>query len=250
MKTPAKLPMKAITTALVCLLSIGLSKAEMREFKDPQGRKVMAELVSHDGLGMLTLKLQNGTPFQKTANQFSVEDQAFIAEWLKRTPATVAYRFDIKAVADKMAGNRKNLGYKTVKNELWAYKVEIRNIARNPVQNLKVEYRVFVKDEAEGSFASSDIRGDGFHAGEAAVAGPLRYNGVGTFTTKEVPIDVVDYRYSTNREDRHADALRGLMMRIKDDQGKVVYEWISPITTLRGKTWDSIPKSLEIKSGS
>jgi hypothetical protein len=222
----------------------------LREFKDPQGRKVMAELLSHDGVGMLSLKLQNGTPFQKTANQFSVEDQAYIAEWLKRTPATVAYRFEVKATADKLSGNRKNLGYKTVKNELWAYKVELRNTARNAVQNLKVEYRVFVKDEADGSFASSDIRGDGFHAGVASVTGPLRYNDAGTFTTKEVEIDVVDYRYSTNREDRHADALRGLMLRIKDDKDKVVFEWASPITTLRGKTWDSIPKSLEIKSGS
>ena len=250
MKTPAPSSMTSVLTTLVCLLSLSFLKAEMREFQDPQGRKVMAELVSHDGVGMLTLKLQNGTPFQKTANQFSVEDQAYIAEWLKRTPATVAYRFDIKAVADKLAGTRKNLGYKTVKNELWGYKVEIRNTARNPVQNLKVEYRVFVKDEAEGSYASSAIRGDGFHAGEATVTGPLRYNGVGTFTTKEVPIDVVDYRYSTNREDRHADSLRGLMLRIKDEQGKVIHEWVSPITTLRGKTWDSIPKSLEIKSGS
>lgn len=252
MKTPTQLPTRSFTALLACLpcLIAGALKAELREFKDPQGRKVMAELVSHDGQGLLTLKMQNDTPFQKTANQFSVEDQAFIAEWLKRTPATVAYRFDIKALAEKLSGSRKNLGYKTVKNELWAYKVEIRNSARNPVQNLKVEYRVFVKDEADGSFASSDIRGDGFHAGEASVTGPLRYNGVGTFTTKEVEIDVVDYRYSTNREDRHADALRGLMLRIKDDKGKVVFEWTSPITTLRGKTWDSIPKTLEVKSGS
>jgi hypothetical protein len=40
------------------------------------------------------------------------------------------------------------------------------------------------------------------------------------------------------------------MLRIKDDKGKVVFEWTSPITTLRGKTWDSIPKTLEVKSGS
>ncbi len=65
-----------------------------------------------------------------------------------------------------------------------------------------------------------------------------------------MPSDVVDYRYSTNRDDRHADALRGLMLRIKDASGKVVFDWVSPITTLRGKTWDSIPKSLEIKAGS
>lgn len=249
MKTPTPLRISTLMKALTWVLglSIGVLKAELRQFKDPQGRKVMAELVSHDGQGLLTLNMQNGTPFQKTANQFSVEDQTYIAEWLKRTPATVAYRFDIKAVAEKLSGNRKNMGYKTVKNELWAYKVEIRNTARNPVQNLKVEYRIFVKDEADGTIVSSDIRGEGFHSGDASVTGPLRYNGVGNFTTKEVQIDVVDYRYSSTRDDRHADALRGLMLRIKDADGKVVHEWASPITTLRGKTWDSIPASLEVK---
>ena len=57
----------------------------------------------------------------------------------------------------------------------------------------------------------------------------------------------MDYRYSTTRQDRHVDALKGLMLRILDAQGKVVHEWVSPITSLRGKTWDNIPKTLEIK---
>jgi hypothetical protein len=124
--------------------------------------------------------------------------------------------------------------------------VDIRNTARNPVQNLKVEYRVFVQNEADGSFASDD--NSGFISGETAIEGPLRFNELGSFNTIEVKIDVVDYRYSSSRRDRHVDALRGLMLRIKDTKGNTVQEWVSPITTLRGKTWDSIPKALEIKS--
>jgi len=231
--------------AFIVCVGASVSNAEMREFKDVAGRKVKAELLSHDGAGQLSLKMENGTIFQKVANQFSTDDQLYIAEWLKRTPATLNYRFEIKFTEEKIAGERKNLGYKTVKNELWAYKVDIRNTARNVVKNLKVEYRVFVQEGAEGSLPSSGK--SGFHAGETTVAGPLRYNDVGTFMTREVPIDVVDYRYSTTRQDRHVDALRGLMLRFKDAQGKVVSEWVSPITTLRGKTWDSIPKALEIK---
>ncbi|MES2598367.1 MAG: hypothetical protein V4662_23735 [Verrucomicrobiota bacterium] len=234
-----------LALALVVWLGAGIAQAEIREFKDSAGRKVRAELVSHDGAGQITLKMESGTVFQKVANQFSAEDQLVIAEWMKRTPATVDYRFEIKVVAGKVAGERKNMGYKTVKNELWAYKVEIRNTARSVAKNLKVEYRVFVQEGAEGSFASDGK--SGFHAGEATVPGPLRYNDAGTFSTREIPIDVVDYRYSTTRQDRHVDALKGLMLRILDAQGKVVHEWVSPITTLRGKTWDSIPKSLELK---
>jgi hypothetical protein len=225
---------------------IGVVRAEFREFKDGMGRKVMAELLSHDGAGQLSLKMENGTLFQKAANQFSPEDQPYITEWIKRTPAATTYRFDIKALPVKITGNRKDMGYKTVKNELWTYKVDIRNTARNPVQNLKVEYRVFVQNEADGSFASDD--NSGFLSGDAAVEGPLRFNELGSFNTIEVKIDVVDYRYSSSRRDRHVDALRGLMLRIKDARGNTVQEWVSPITTLRGKTWDNIPKALEIKS--
>lgn len=247
--TPSTLRSRLLVPAWIVLLSLGAGavRAEFRDFKDGMGRKVVAELLSHDGAGKLSLKMENGTLFQKAASEFSADDQPYIAEWMKRTPAAITYRFDIKALPVKISGNRKDLGYKTVKNELWTYKVEVRNTARNPVQNLKVEYRVFVQNEADGSFASDNNTG-GFHAGEAAIDGPLRFNEAGSFTTVEVKIDVVDYRsYSSNR-DRHVDALRGVMLRLKDDKGKVVQEWVSPITTLRGKTWDSISKALEIKS--
>lgn len=223
----------------------GVLRAELREFKDGLGRKLLAELVSHDGAGTLTLKMENGSSFQKSVKEFSAADQPYITEWLKRTAPAITYRFDIKALPVKLTGNRKDMGYKTVKNELWAYKVEVRNIARNPVQNLKAEYRIFIQNEADGSFASSG--NDGYQVGTDTIDGPLRFNESGAFTTIEVKIDVVDYRYSTSRRDRHVDALRGLMLRLKDDKGNVVQEWVSPITTLRGKTWDSIPKALEIK---
>lgn len=132
-----------------------------------------------------------------------------------------------------------------MKNELWAYKVDIRNLARNTVGNLKIEYRIFVKNEAKGAFIDDDL--GGFHAGEQQVPASLRYNESTSFTTIGVPIDSVNYNSTTTRN-RHQDALRGLMLRIKDGAGKVVHHYVSPITTLQGKTWDSIPASRQVKT--
>ena len=229
---------------LLCCGATG-APAEYREFTDVQGRKVTAEPVSHNGSGLLEMKKEGGPLFQLEISRLSPEDQTFIQKWIDKTPAKLDYRFEVKAAADKVAGNRKNYGYKKVKNEMWAYKVEIKNVARNTVGagGLKVEYRVFVKNEAQGSFASDDM--DGYHPGVITLTEPMRYNETLSFTTNEVPLDSVNYDYSTSR---YSDALRGLMLRITDARGVVVHEYVSPITTLKGKSWGSIPKSAEIRT--
>ncbi len=229
------------------MLALGVTccvQGEVREFTDVQGRKVVAELVSHNGSGMLELKKEGGATFQLEMARFSKEDQLFIEEWIAKTTAKIEYRFEVTAAPDKQAGNRQNFGYKTVKNELWAYKVDIKNVARNTVGGLKVEYRIFVKNGAQGAYASSEL--GGFHAGAHTLPADLRYNEMTSFITSTVPLDAVNY--DTSSSSRFKDALRGLMLRIKDAKGQVVHEYVSPITTLRGKTWDSITKTLEIKS--
>lgn len=231
----------------VAMFFTALLHAEPRTFTDQQGRKLDAELISHNGNGLLELKRADGQVFKLPAATFSAADQAHIQEFVSKNPARVDYHFDVKAATTKVTGVRRDFGYKKVKNELWAYKVDIRNLSRDTVGGLKVEYRVFVRNEADGSFAEMNAPLDGYHSGEDSLAGPMRYNEIVSFTTREVSIDSVDY-LSGSRKNRHVDSLRGLMLRIKDAGGKVVHEYVSPITTLKDKTWDSIPKSLEIKS--
>ncbi|MCB1088431.1 MAG: hypothetical protein KDM63_15390 [Verrucomicrobiae bacterium] len=202
-----------------------------------------AELVNHDGKGVVELKREDGQTFKVQPNVFSLDDQAFIKTWMEKNPPKIDYRLEVKVTPEKIAGQRRDFGYKKVKNEEWAYKVEVRNLSRDEAANLTVEYRVFAKNEAEGAYSSSEM--GGFHKGQAAVKGPVRYNETATFTTKSVNIDFVDYDGAGYR---YKDGLQGVMIRFKDAQGKVVLDYVSPTTSLQGKTWDTVPANLEVKA--
>lgn len=237
-----------VTTLLLGIFSSGGWAEQARTFTDVQGRQISAELLSHDGNGTIELKLTDGQVFNVPIATFSLEDQSYIQEFVKKNPVKLDYNFDVQSSSKKISGTRQNLGYKVVKSELWSYEVVVENRSRDTVGDLDVEYRIFTVNEADGGFVESDLSlvGLRFHTGQAKVKGPLRYNQRETFVTKPVRLDSVDYDYGYSG-DRHKDSLRGLMVRIKDSAGNVVHEYVSPITTLKDKTWDSIPKELEAK---
>jgi len=246
------LPPPCRASLLIFLIAGGALStfAEPRTFTNSQGRKIVAEPVSLGGDGTLDLKREDGNLFQIKISDLSLDDQQFLREWTVANPPKIDYRFEIKVADEKMAGTRSTElgGYKKVKNELWTYRVEIKNLSRQTVGGLKVDYRVFVRNEANGSFRSSDGVGEGFISGTAPLEKDLRYNESVNFTAGEMKLDSVSYDWSSMRDERYKDALRGIMIRIKDKNGKVVQEFISPNASMKGKTWDTVPASLEIKA--
>jgi len=232
-------------TTFILLLLIALSgfaEAEFREFTDQKGRTMKAELVSHDGKGNIKLKRTDGQKFSVSPTVFSIDDQAYIRKWIEANPVQLQYRFDVEYKTEKLASQRRDFGYKKVKNQELAYKIELTNIGRNPVGNLKAEYRVFTRNEADGSYSSYEA--GGYYAGTGEVKGPIRYNEAATITTLGVPIDTVDYDGAGSR---YKDSLLGFMLRLKEPAGKVVFEFVSPTNTLKGKTWESISPKAELK---
>lgn len=224
------------------VLSGGIARAEFRDFTDQKGRTMKAELVSRDGKGNVKLRRTDGKEFSVSPTVFSIDDQAFIRKWIESNPVQLQYRFDVEYKTEKLASQRRDFGYKKVKNQELAYKIELKNIARNPVGNLKAEYRVFTRNEADGSYSS--YQAGGFYAGTAEIKGPIRYNEAATVTTLGVPIDTVDYDGAGSR---YKDGLLGFMIRLKDPAGKVVLEFVSPTNTLKGRTWESISPKAELK---
>lgn len=236
-------PLLAGVCLLLLILALPASgEAEMREFTSQQGQKLKAELVANKGNGQVELRREDGRTFTVQASTFSLDDQAVIKAWAEKNPVKVDYRFDIKAVPEKVAGTRKNFGYKKVKNELWGYRVQLKNLARETVGDFKVEYRVFASNKADGAYISYEA--GGYVPGETTLKGPYRYNETAEFLSKEVPLDMVDY---DGVGDRYKDGLRGFMLRIKDAKGNVVLEWTTPTAGVKGKSWDSIPKAQEMR---
>lgn len=213
--------------------------AQMRDFTSSQGSRIRAELVSHKG-GKVTLKREDGKTFAVAPSMFGAADQRYIAAWMENNPPSISYRFDIEVDKEKLSGDRVDLGYKKVKNEKWAYQVTITNTSRDTTDKLKVRYKLFYSNYADGEFSasSSDRTGMAVVSGQTDIKTPLRFNQSKEFISKSVTLDNVDYDYSP----RYKDSLKGIMLRIEDSRGQVVCDWVMPITYLAGKNWDSFGK--------
>lgn len=206
----------------------------MRPFTNDNGTVIQAELVSHKG-DKVKLRRTDGKEFEVNPAIFSTEDEDYIKTWMARTPVTKNYNFKIAISKKKMEANSMNMGYKRVKNDLWSYVLAVTNNSQDSVSNLTVHYRVFYSNAADGSYFSFDDRTPlRVIEGSEKIDAVLPFNGTREVTTTPVQIDVVDYDGSGYR---YKDQLKGCLVRIVDETGKAVFDWVSPEVGMKGKGW-------------
>lgn len=210
-------------------------QAQIRAFTNDNGSVIQAELVSHNG-GKVTLRRADGKEFTVDPAIFSREDEDQIRTWMAKTPAAVNYNLKIVADKKKIEGSNRNFGYKRVKNDLWSYLVTLTNGSQDTVSNLKIMYRVFYTDSADGAYsATSDRLYYKMIEGTEKLESELAFNRTFQFTTKPVQIDVVDYDYGN----RYKDEIKGCLIRIVNQTGDVVLDWRSPDVGMKNKSWSN-----------
>jgi hypothetical protein len=208
--------------------------AQMRPFTNDNGTVIQAELVSHKG-DKVKLRRTDGKEFEVNPSIFSNEDEDFIKTWMARTPAAKNYNLKIAISKKKMEGNSMNLGYKRVKNDMWSFVLAVTNNSQDAVSNLTVKYRVFYSNAADGTYSSFDDRSPlRMVEGSEKLEAELPFNGTREVTTTPVQIDVVDYEGGGYR---YKDQLKGCLVRIVDEAGNVILDWVSPEVGMKGKSW-------------
>lgn len=225
---------KMILTALGVIAASTMLDAQTRAYTNDNGSVIQAELVSHRG-DKVKLKRTDGKEFEVSPSIFSDDDEAFIRKWMAKTPATQNFNLRVGAAKKKIEGTTTNLGYKRVKNDLWSYVVSITNNSQDSVSKLTVKYRVFHSNVADGEYSASTYDAQlRMIEGKAKMDGELGFNRTLEVTTTPVHLDLVNY---SSGGSRYKDSLRGCVVRIEDEAGNVVLDWVSPEVTMKGKTW-------------
>ena len=86
---------RALSPLVVWLGTLALAAAQLpalnppRAWKTAEGQPFQAAVVAYDGT-TVTLRMPNGAQQQAPATKLSAEDQAWLAEWLKKQPIKVA----------------------------------------------------------------------------------------------------------------------------------------------------------------
>ncbi len=220
--------------AFLAFATASMVNAEIRPFTNDNGTVIEAELVSHKG-DKVKLKRSDGKEFEVNPSIFSVEDEAYIKNWMVTNPAKTNYNFKVATLKKKMEGNSVNMGYKRVTNDLWSYVISVTNNSQDSVSNLTVKYRVFHSNSADGSYSTSNERSSlKMVEGFSNLDTNLTFNHTLEITTTPVQIDIVDY---DGYGDRYKDQLKGCLVRIVDQTDNVIFDWVSPEVWMKEKSW-------------
>ena len=205
-----------------------MASTAARLFEDKYGRVLDAQLVSHPGFNADNIKIdKGGKKIEVKVDVFSIKDQEFIRNWMKNTPPTLDYAFRIDVVKKKQSEIKGQRNYYSGnKTEVYVYSVTVTNLTRQPVGDLRIDYRTVSQGQ------SKDVQ---FQQGSESVKGPMRYNDTITFITMPLTLQSVkSYGYS------YKESLLGVILRIYGPGDKLVEEWHSPGIKMDKITWDSI----------
>lgn len=212
--------MKTHTLASLCLI-VAASLAQAREFTDLQGRKLDAELMAVVA-GQATLKRQaDGRMFTVPVASFSQPDQKFMNDF---AAANLNYAFDVTYTKKKLDSvTRRSVG-EVHTTETWSYKVEMRNKQPMELQNLRVDYWLFRKEDEGRGKGSARVAASGSHKAES-----MRGSAIYAFETLPMELNKSklegNYIYIDGTRPRSADVMGGIVIRVFDPNNKEVFKF-------------------------
>ena len=219
---------------ILLVISISQSKVLSRTFEDQFGRTIKADLISHTGISSNEVKIsKDGKQLNVKISLFSEKDQKFIRNWMKETPPMIDYVFRIEATLKQLGSfkNKSNSIYSSTsrsKTKTNAYEINLTNLTRQTVKDLRLEYRV-VKEGRSGRFE--------FQRGRKEISEPMRYNQDIVLTTAKSELDSYRSSYSSYS---YKEAVLGVLVRVFDEQGELVADWRSSNTKIAKISWEEI----------
>lgn len=231
-----------LTLSVIILAALPLQADNYREFTDKQGRTMKAELINVIGK-QVRIKREDGATFNVDPSVFSKEDQEFIELWMLKTLADRDALFDISVKSAKT--NVKKHKREGIDAKTWEgfYKVELTNESDLTLQDLKIEYKLWVfHNEVAGEKSSSGRT----EIVSGAIDLPrMRGRGDFKFDTVKAEMRSTDlksgYYWTGGGEKKSEDELEGFRMRIYYS-GKLIYDWASPSNLKTEYRWPTKKK--------
>ena len=134
--------------SIILFLALLFTPGFAREFKDAKGRTIHAKLVAHAGTSVVIDR--GGKEFVVPVTMFSIDDQAYIADWIEKNPGAVRYKFDFYTdLKREHARQVKEPGSMTedkLKVMPYTYEMIVYNKETTSVQDIEVRYEIYVAD--------------------------------------------------------------------------------------------------------
>lgn len=224
-----------LTTLVLLLTAFCVCAAEAHLWTDTQGRTLKGEFVEATAKEV-TVRRDDGTVVRIDRSLLSAEDLAYADKEQANRP--IAVRIEVSR--GKFSSQRSETTSRITTMEKWGYEIKVTNTTNLTGQNVRVEYRLFVrKAAAPGAKAPKDTSLTG-KAGQHTV-GSLNGRGVESFRTDTIDTKVIELQPGyvwgeTNNNDAVTDKLEGIWLRVYQND-KIIGEYLSA-DSLRKEGWD------------
>ncbi len=138
-----------IAGALVCLAVATAFGGDYREFSDMQGRVIKAKIVEFDSVkGKLLIEREGGKQVWVRPSVFSEPDQDYIKEWFaaEQVLSEKNLRITLKKQNDAVHEKESDRDC-AFDGEALRFEVTLENRTEDPIENLKIKYRIFIAVE-------------------------------------------------------------------------------------------------------
>ena len=212
----------------------------------------------------VTIK-KSGKKMVVKVSLFSEKDQKFIREWMTKIPPTLDYNFRVEVAKKEIENKPGSSPFNKSDDKEVAYLMRLTNLTRQPVSGLRVEYRAYMKNYGRSDDTSSireeaeksgrDLGGvtdkqiedfirERFGGGSRSRRGrdsgsstkpkiihieetksieeTLKFNQAVTIESKAMKLDSFKSRWSNTR---YKDELIGVIVRVFEPGGEMVYEY-------------------------
>lgn len=238
-------------TALVFLAPLRAQEAaELHEFTDKKGSKILASLLSvSEDKRTMKIRREDGIEFDLEINILSLDDQQFVKQWMAQAPKTAA-DYLIELVATRKAGRTEKLdggsSSYSYERRFSTYDFTVRNLSRETVPPARIEYAIvwdeqldlFLDDDGNWSYDYPDEdQASTFVKLLGSVEIPsLPFNREETVTTEAFPVDRMFLLGDLYRED---EAL-GVVARVVASDGTVLAETKFGKAEVERAEWESV----------
>lgn len=228
---------RLFATLGLCLLAAASIFAETFTLTDKQGRSIKADVVSVDG-DQVKIKREDGQPFTLSLASLSEADQKKLKTWAAANPPRInPSELILQFGRAKFDTDKEDTSDYVAYKDQWGYNIELTNRSKTPLDKLRAEYVLFVKQDTTVSGGKPSFRRVKA-ATKVAVIEPLEKV---SFRTQPVP----SYRYvlkpgfywsATGNSKPVRDTLEGMWLRIYSGD-ELLIEKITPETLAKTEKW-------------
>ncbi|MBN2162834.1 MAG: hypothetical protein JXR25_01875 [Pontiellaceae bacterium] len=149
---------RMLTVVFAFIMALAVRAEEYRVFTDAQGRAIEAKIISYDSVkAVIEMERKDGQRFKVSPKLFSEDDRTYIRQWIDAyrilSDDSLQVSFSKKNVDSFKEGlTDVEVGVEAHKGDIICYEMTFKNRSKKPIENLKLEYRIFVmvKDKENG----------------------------------------------------------------------------------------------------